>query len=239
MGVTSSFDDPEVAAAYAKWRARDLAWLLGYPFLFRALEPASDGGARGPVLDVGCGHGEVAVEVARRFASQVVAVDASPAMLEVARREHADPSVTYHQAEGRRLDFLETASMAAAYSAFVLLMQPSRAAIQALADEVGRVLRPGARFAVLDIDHSRSTVLARRPATEGEQITVQVGDTEIHDYYWLPETYTEILERAGFADVEVEWLTWEGIADPVLFSWRDRAPGPATCSLVVLSGTRR
>ncbi|MGW3345951.1 hypothetical protein ACWDA3_21780 [Nonomuraea rubra] len=113
------------------------------------------------------------------------------------------------------------------------------AAIARLAPPQNRVLRPGARFAVLDIDHSRSTVLARRPATEGEQVTVQVGDTEIHDYYWLPETYTEILERAGFADVEVEWLTWEGIADPALFSWRDRAPGPVTCSLVVLSGTRR
>jgi SAM-dependent methyltransferase len=51
------------------------------------------------VLDVGCGKGELAYDIAERARATVVAVDASPWMLEFARAHFAHPRVTYVQAD--------------------------------------------------------------------------------------------------------------------------------------------
>lgn len=51
------------------------------------------------VLDVGCGKGELAWDLAERAGATVVAVDASPWMLEFARVHFAHPHVTYVQAD--------------------------------------------------------------------------------------------------------------------------------------------
>ena len=51
------------------------------------------------VLDVGSGKGELAHDIAERTDATVVAVDASPWMLEFARKRSAHPRVTYVQAD--------------------------------------------------------------------------------------------------------------------------------------------
>jgi SAM-dependent methyltransferase len=51
------------------------------------------------VLDVGCGKGELAHDIAERSKAQVVAVDASPWMLEFARKRFQHPDVTFVQAD--------------------------------------------------------------------------------------------------------------------------------------------
>ena len=51
------------------------------------------------VLDVGCGKGELAYDVAERAGATVIAIDASPWMLEFARQHKAHPRVTYVQAD--------------------------------------------------------------------------------------------------------------------------------------------
>ncbi|CAN5167355.1 hypothetical protein BH18ACT12_BH18ACT12_19000 [soil metagenome] len=51
------------------------------------------------VLDVGCGKGELAHEIAERAGANVTAIDASPWMLEFARKRFAHPRVTYVQAD--------------------------------------------------------------------------------------------------------------------------------------------
>jgi SAM-dependent methyltransferase len=50
------------------------------------------------VLDVGCGKGELAYDIAERGGATVVAIDASPWMLEFARKRFSHPRVTYLQA---------------------------------------------------------------------------------------------------------------------------------------------
>jgi SAM-dependent methyltransferase len=50
------------------------------------------------VLDVGCGNGELAYDLADRAGATVIAVDASPWMLETARARFSHPRVTYVQA---------------------------------------------------------------------------------------------------------------------------------------------
>jgi SAM-dependent methyltransferase len=51
------------------------------------------------VLDVGCGKGELALDIAERSHAQVIAIDASPWMLEFARERSVHPNVTYVQAD--------------------------------------------------------------------------------------------------------------------------------------------
>jgi SAM-dependent methyltransferase len=51
------------------------------------------------VLDVGCGKGELAYDLAERSGADVVAVDASPWMLEFARERFAHRNVTFVQAD--------------------------------------------------------------------------------------------------------------------------------------------
>ena len=51
------------------------------------------------VLDVGCGKGELAFDLAERAGATVLAIDASPWMLEFARRHRAHPHVAYVQAD--------------------------------------------------------------------------------------------------------------------------------------------
>ena len=51
------------------------------------------------MLDVGCGKGELASRVAERCGATVIAIDASPWMLEFARARFAHPGVTYVQAD--------------------------------------------------------------------------------------------------------------------------------------------
>lgn len=51
------------------------------------------------VLDVGCGKGELAYDIAERAGATVTAIDASPWMLEFARKRSAHPRVTYVQAD--------------------------------------------------------------------------------------------------------------------------------------------
>ncbi|WP_185069081.1 class I SAM-dependent methyltransferase [Nonomuraea jabiensis] len=241
--IANPFEDPEIAAAFTAWSSRDWNWLLGYPFLFRALDLGAEG-EPGPVLDVGCGHGDVAAEVARRFATPVVAVDSSAAMLEIARRDHPHPAVTYHQAEGHRLNFVEAGSMRAAYCAFLLVGMPSREAMRDLVAEIARTLRPGARFVILDRDREIDLLPTQRPR-EGDLVTFPFGDgtgREITTHYWPISTYAEILAEAGFGDVRIERPTLEAaaeLADPALLASRDWSTATGSRAYAILSGTRR
>lgn len=51
------------------------------------------------VLDLGCGKGELAIDLAERAGATVIAIDTSPWMLEFARKRSAHPRVTYVQAD--------------------------------------------------------------------------------------------------------------------------------------------
>jgi SAM-dependent methyltransferase len=51
------------------------------------------------VIDVGCGKGELAHDIATRSKARVVAIDASPWMLEFARERFSHPHLTFVQAD--------------------------------------------------------------------------------------------------------------------------------------------
>lgn len=79
------------AAAFAETRTRPQP---GVRRLLRALP------RRASVLDLGCGHGLVARELARLgHRGRYVGLDASPALLEMARQGPAPPGAAFHQAD--------------------------------------------------------------------------------------------------------------------------------------------
>ncbi|MDA0564169.1 class I SAM-dependent methyltransferase [Streptomonospora sp. S1-112] len=251
MALTGSWSDPRVASAYASYD-RALGWALGFPFVFRALGlngVADDA----PVVDVGCGHGAVARRTAELFGCPVVAADPSPAMLEIARRDYAHPRVEYRLMADQRLD-LPGSVARAAYSAFVFVNLPTRAALVELAGEAARVLRPGARFCVLDVNPANAGARAGRGRfgdpgrsySEGEPLTSVLhtpdGTTlELANYHWPAHVYTEVLGEAGFTDIRAETPTLadaRGVAHSEPLDSKNWPLGPDTAPFIVVSGTR-
>lgn len=86
------------------WRHAADAYL---PFLHRLLGPT--GGKH--VLDLGCGTGLVALELAER-GHRIVGIDRSPAMIDVAKAKAADrPDVVFRVGDIRRFDVEDTFDM--------------------------------------------------------------------------------------------------------------------------------
>ena len=233
-GGLTSYLEPSTAEDYRSWD--DAAcWLLGYPFVPRALGLASRQGSR--VLDLGCGTGMFSCWVARRYGVQVIGVDSSPHMLALAAEHYADPSVSYHSSVDDRVPFLRDGSVDAAMACFVFncIEDPER--LQVLVAEVGRVLRSGGRFTILSPhpEHADGLLFEgfRRGAPgaryrAGQPIPVQVRRNDgswvrIVDTYWPAATYHELLIGAGFRDVHEYAPTVEdaiGVARPDLVTAR-------------------
>ena len=126
-------------------------------------------------LDVGCGTGFLALELAAH-GHQVVGVDFAPAMIEEARRKAAarDLSVRFEEADAEQLPFAPR-RFDLVISRHVLWTLPHP---EAAIDEWIRVLRPGGRLAVVDGQFdtgglARSSSVARRSeeyAAIGDQL---------------------------------------------------------------------
>lgn len=126
--AASVYEDFFVPALFAEWPPR----------VADALEPL----APGRVLDVACGTGVLARELARRVGPRVCGVDCNDGMLAVGRR--LAPEVDWRSARAEDLPF-ESGECAAVASQFGLMFFDDRA--RALS-EMWRVLAPGGRLAV-------------------------------------------------------------------------------------------
>ncbi|MBT0995421.1 methyltransferase domain-containing protein [Cellulomonas sp. DKR-3] len=120
-------------------------------YLLPALEP----GQR--LLDVGCGPGTVTIDLAQRLApGEVVGIDASAAVVDVARKAAAEAgalNVTFDVADAYALPFEDDAfDVVHAHQVLQHLTDP----VAALR-EMRRVARPGGVVAVRDADYSGMT----------------------------------------------------------------------------------
>jgi arsenite methyltransferase len=114
------------------------------------------------VADIGTGTGFMAAGLAP-LVRQVIAVDGSPAMLEAARRNLAGVSnVTFRLADGAALPF-ENGSLDAVFANMVLHHCPDPAAAIA---EMVRVLRPGGRLVITDMDKHDNEWMHKEMADE-------------------------------------------------------------------------
>jgi len=129
------------AARYDELRPPDELWWEVFEVLVR------EGDLRGRrVLEVGCGTGVLAAALAEREAARVWAVDAEPAMLDVARsRVPAGVGLKLGRAEA--LPFRDAWFERAALRLVVHLLDRARAL-----PELARVLAPGGRAAIATFD---------------------------------------------------------------------------------------
>jgi arsenite methyltransferase len=143
----------------------------------------------GVALDVGSGPGNVTTSLAHAAGADGLAlgIDISEPMLTRAVRAAAGPQVGFLRADAQKLPFRD-GSFDAAISLAVLQLIPEPAAALA---EIGRVLKPGGRLAVMVPTLRLPVDLWRALPTGGAHI---FGEDEIGD----------ILESHGFTSVRVK-----------------------------------
>jgi arsenite methyltransferase len=155
-------------------------------------------GAR--ILDVGCGPGFYAAELLDEVGPEgsIVGVDRSPQMLAVAaRRCQGRGNVEFHEGDATSLP-VEDAGFDAALSVQVLEYV---ADVDAALAELHRVLRPGGRVVVWDVDWATVSWYSRDPA----RMARVLGAWDDHlTHPSLPQTLAARLRSVGFTDVQAE-----------------------------------
>jgi len=132
--------DEGFAARYDEWSAH---MTEDVPF-YVALALETDG----PLVELAVGNGRVAIPVARATGRNVLGIDTSPAMLELARAAAADAGVELDLREGDMRDLEVDEPAGLVYCPFrALLHLPTWADRRRTFERVAAALRPAGRFA--------------------------------------------------------------------------------------------
>jgi ubiquinone/menaquinone biosynthesis C-methylase UbiE len=190
MGDQIEFDERIAAQLEVVYRTRDIK---------RRRALAQEALAPGPgddVLDVGCGPGFYVADILDVVGANgsVTGVDASAAMLAIAARKVGDrPNVRLLEGEATKLPVAD-ASVDRAISVQVFEYLSD---VDAALAELMRVVRPGGRVVIWDIDWS---TLAWHSSDAGRMARmVAAWDRHLADPV-LPRTLLASLHRAGFTD---------------------------------------
>jgi len=186
-----AFDAKVAAQLDAFYRTRDVIRRRELALAALDVQPAD------AVVDIGCGPGFYVAALAEQAAS-VTGIDPSASMLAVAaRKTEGHRNVTLVEGEAIPLP-LEEASMDRALSVQVF---EYIADIPAALAEVHRVVRPGGRVVLWDIDW---TTLSWH-ADDAERMARMTQGWDRHLVHpALPRTLAAALRAAGFADVRCD-----------------------------------
>jgi ubiquinone/menaquinone biosynthesis C-methylase UbiE len=241
MATTLSPNDAEKLRAYERQRHDALA--EGYAGFFApvtalAIAPLLEAAHVGPgcrLLDVATGSGALAAEAARRGA-QVVGVDLSSGMLEVARRKH--PGIDFRVGEVERLP-LPDGALDAVVCAFGIGHFPYPEAAVA---ECLRTLKPGGRIALSwwdRMDRQRIQGLIREAVAEvGAPPPAEVPQAHSTLRFSDPEEFRRLLEGAGLQDITLRDHGGTHLLADVDALWHGATGGMAlTSSLIVHQDT--
>lgn len=135
------------------------------------------------VLDVGCGTGRPTAQVLTDAGHDVLGVDVSSVMVDLASRQV--PAATFVRADVREL-LLEEASFDAV-CVFFSLLQMTREEQSGLLRRLARALRPGGHL-----------VIATVPL-DVEGVTVTFMGQEVRATSFGPDAFAAMVENAGFA----------------------------------------
>jgi ubiquinone/menaquinone biosynthesis C-methylase UbiE len=155
------------------------------------------------ILDIGCGSGVVTREIATRVGAsgRVVGLDASPALLAVAR-DLADQAGVGDRVEFREGSAIHLPFPDGAFDAVIAVTVLSHTpGAEAAIPEMARVARRGGRIGVFDLDTDMTAVthpdraLTRRIVAASSDATAVDG--------WLVRRVPLLLAQAGIEDVRV------------------------------------
>lgn len=172
------------------------------------------------VVEVGCGGGLLAIEMARE-GRHVLGLDVSARVLQAARRRAGDaPCLRLELTRGTAIPTPD-ATFDFAYSVEVLEhLHPEDVA--AHLQEVHRVLKPGGRYWLLTPNRLDGITSADRFAVD----MTATGDVHLKEW-----TYSELdaqLRRAGFRSLRSPWrntrLTWLPLCPVAWFATAERLP---------------
>jgi arsenite methyltransferase len=152
------------------------------------------------ILDVGCGPGFYGAELLDEVGpdGKVVGLDSSPQMLAVAaRRCEGHANVEFLEAEATSLP-VEDAAFDAAVCVQVLEYVPD---VSAALAELHRVLRPGGRVVVWDVDWATVSWHSADPSRM-ERVLGAWDEHLVHPS--LPRTLAPAMRAAGFEPVEFD-----------------------------------
>jgi ubiquinone/menaquinone biosynthesis C-methylase UbiE len=211
-------DYEEFAPVYEEW-ASDMTDDIGF-YVDLAAE------AEGPVIELAVGTGRISIPIALRTGKQVIGIDLSPAMLEIARGRAAEEGVAIDLREGdmRDLDLVEASDLVICpYRA--LLHLPTWTDRRRAFERVARALRPGGRFAwnAFVFDHHYAARYDGKWQDEPKR----------HFTQYAPEDNRVDITLEGGPTLSLWWVTrseWNGLLDvagleaTALYGWFDRRP---------------
>jgi arsenite methyltransferase len=190
MSAPLSFDEAQSRAVEAVYATQDIVGQRRATLRALDLRPGDR------VVDIGCGPGFLAQEIAEtvRRAGFVLGVDPSPSMLDIAaRRERGSEAAAVELRKGDALSLpAEDSSFDAAVSTQVYEYVADIAGALA---EVRRVLRPGGRLLVLDTDWD--SIVWRSNDDERMARVLRAWDEHLAHAH-LPRVLPELLAGAGF-----------------------------------------
>ncbi len=165
------------------------------------------------VLDLACGTGDLA-ELAQEAGARVVGVDFSQGMLSAGRRRHGN-RIPFVQGDGNHLP-LADASVSAVLCGFALR---NFASVPAVFAELGRVVRPGGRIALIEVDTPRNPLVRWGHGVYFQRVVPALGrllaDGDAYRYLpksvaYLPsqEELVGMLRAAGFHRIQKQRLAF-------------------------------
>ncbi|MFR9753999.1 class I SAM-dependent methyltransferase [Nocardia sp. 004] len=214
--MSTDYDENLVAEQYR--RAKEQPWrsqIETYSLMKLIGDPSGK-----KVIDIACGEGYFTRLLRRAGAAEVVGIDISHRMIELARaHEAADPlGIEYRIGDAGAI--VPQQDFDLAVSAWLLANVRERTELARICRGLACRLRPGGRFVTLTTNpdvyffdpapdyrkYGFAMTLADH-VYEGAPIlwTLDLGDSElkIENYYLPPSAYAEALRNAGFHDVAI------------------------------------
>ena len=182
------------------------SWLLSFgraPAIKKMIVEMAAAAPGESVLDVGCGTGTLAIALKAEAggSGEVKGIDASPEMIEQARRKAARAGVDagFEVALIEEMPFTD-ARFDLVVSSFMLHHLPEDVKRKGLA-EIRRVLKPGGRFLAVDFGQTGTSVMGHLMSMLGHG----------HGHASM-EALAPAMETAGFTDVEAGVTKYRAVA---------------------------